>query len=448
MAATTRYTAALLSALSAVSVASTIPPLSYSSCVIRTVYTTVTVGAGWSATTSKSAVATTTVDDVDPAYTTVTVTQQYSIASSWSYPGVVFPTFSPDNLNPNGPFYNPNDFIPYYADWPGKPTKGQVEPPPLPTKASKPYGGASADQFKAPAWQEKGKDLTPELSQDETNGDSKWGLIDCPRLSPYAGLSGASVSASVTASHGPHYSSAPHSEYSYSYEGSSSSYGGAYGSASKSGGHYSGSSGAYHSDSSAFPSFTSRGNYSVSSGAFSKPTSSFSASSFSPSSFSHSSLTSSAINHTSFSSFSSASRSSFSSNHSIASNSSTSKCSAVDDTTELCGAMPDTGVTRRYDFNVGYATIAPDGVQKNGLVVNGQFPGPLIEANWGDFIEITVTNDLPVSSQSQGEGTSLHWHGFLQADTPYYDGVPSVQQCPITPGSSLTYKFRADHVGK
>jgi hypothetical protein len=52
-----------------------------------------------------------------------------------------------------------------------------------------------------------------------------------------------------------------------------------------------------------------------------------------------------------------------------------------------CGKAPDTGVTRTYDFSVSYQTIAPDGVKKNGLVVNGGFPGPLIEANWGDWVK-------------------------------------------------------------
>ena len=76
-----------------------------------------------------------------------------------------------------------------------------------------------------------------------------------------------------------------------------------------------------------------------------------------------------------------------------------------------------------------------------GLVINGGFPGPLIEANWGDMISVTVTNNLPDA------GTSLHWHGFLQKNTPYYDGVPSVQQCPIAPGKSFTYTFRAELYG-
>ena len=41
----------------------------------------------------------------------------------------------------------------------------------------------------------------------------------------------------------------------------------------------------------------------------------------------------------------------------------------------------------------------------------------------------------------------MHWHGIRQLGTPWYDGVPSVGQCPIAPGSSFTYRFRADSYG-
>jgi len=40
---------------------------------------------------------------------------------------------------------------------------------------------------------------------------------------------------------------------------------------------------------------------------------------------------------------------------------------------------PNTGVTRKYDWTVMDALLAPDGKQKNMIVVNGQYPGPLIE---------------------------------------------------------------------
>ena len=43
---------------------------------------------------------------------------------------------------------------------------------------------------------------------------------------------------------------------------------------------------------------------------------------------------------------------------------------------------PITGVTREYDWTVTKQACAPDGVNVTCLMVNGQFPGPAIEANW------------------------------------------------------------------
>lgn len=82
--------------------------------------------------------------------------------------------------------------------------------------------------------------------------------------------------------------------------------------------------------------------------------------------------------------------------------------------------LPNTGVTRYYNLDVAPAKLSPDGYQKDMLVFNGQFPGPLIEANWGDWVEITVTNSL----ESLDEGTSIHWHGLRQYQTQFADGVP------------------------
>jgi hypothetical protein len=107
--------------------------------------------------------------------------------------------------------------------------------------------------------------------------------------------------------------------------------------------------------------------------------------------------------------------------------------------------IPTTGITRYYTFNVSYQNIAPDGVQKQGIVINGAFPGPTIEANWGDWIQVTVTNSL--SSGGNPEGLAMHWHGILQKQTPFMDGVPGVSQCPIAPGNTFTYKFQADQYG-
>jgi FtsP/CotA-like multicopper oxidase with cupredoxin domain len=75
------------------------------------------------------------------------------------------------------------------------------------------------------------------------------------------------------------------------------------------------------------------------------------------------------------------------------------------------------------------------------LLANNQYPGPTIEANWGDYIEVRVHNNLT------DEGTSLHWHGMLQKEAKWMDGVPGFTQCPIAPGSDFTYRFRADLYG-
>ena len=104
---------------------------------------------------------------------------------------------------------------------------------------------------------------------------------------------------------------------------------------------------------------------------------------------------------------------------------------------------PNTGVIRQYDLTIARGFLAPDGVNKSVLLVNGQFPAPKIEANWGDTFQITVHNQITEPE----EGTALHWHGILQRATPWYDGVPSVQQCPIAPGKSMTYTFKADLYG-
>ncbi|OKL62274.1 hypothetical protein UA08_02861 [Talaromyces atroroseus] len=80
--------------------------------------------------------------------------------------------------------------------------------------------------------------------------------------------------------------------------------------------------------------------------------------------------------------------------------------------------------------------------EENKAIINGQFPGPLIEADWGDTISVTVANNIDTDT---AEGMTLHWHGLLQRKTPWMDGVPGVSQCPIPPGGgNFTYTFQVD----
>lgn len=48
--------------------------------------------------------------------------------------------------------------------------------------------------------------------------------------------------------------------------------------------------------------------------------------------------------------------------------------------------LPNTGRTVSYVFNVTRGVLSPDGYQQSMILVNGAFPGPLIEADWGDWI--------------------------------------------------------------
>lgn len=91
--------------------------------------------------------------------------------------------------------------------------------------------------------------------------------------------------------------------------------------------------------------------------------------------------------------------------------------------------------TRRFILHVSESTAALDGFLRPVLAINGQIPGPLIEANEGDRLEITVINQMSVP-------LTMHWHGLYQNGSNWEDGVTGVTQCPIPPyGGEYTYKF-------
>lgn len=100
------------------------------------------------------------------------------------------------------------------------------------------------------------------------------------------------------------------------------------------------------------------------------------------------------------------------------------------------------GTLRQYELNVTNMTLAPDGfINTQGKVFNNSYPGPWIQACWGDDIEIKVTNYL------EKNGTTIHWHGIRQNGTLDMDGVNGVTQCPIATNDSFTYKFKATQYG-
>lgn len=100
------------------------------------------------------------------------------------------------------------------------------------------------------------------------------------------------------------------------------------------------------------------------------------------------------------------------------------------------------GILRKYYLEVANHTISPDGVPFNqAKLFNASYPGPWIQACWGDTIEITVKNKLTTN------GTTIHWHGIRQLHSTEMDGVNGVTQCPIAPGESFTYRFKALQYG-
>ncbi|KAI9825321.1 MAG: hypothetical protein M1819_000567 [Sarea resinae] len=89
---------------------------------------------------------------------------------------------------------------------------------------------------------------------------------------------------------------------------------------------------------------------------------------------------------------------------------------------------------RTFNFTLHSGLRAPDGFRREVYLINGQQPGPLIEVEEDDILEVTVKNDLDVEN-------TIHWHGLFQRGSPQMDGTPGVTQYPIPPGGTYTYRF-------
>ena len=71
------------------------------------------------------------------------------------------------------------------------------------------------------------------------------------------------------------------------------------------------------------------------------------------------------------------------------------------------------------------------------IAINGQIPGPTIIVTNNQTIVVNVINTL------RAQGITLHWHGLFLRNTPWMDGTGFISQCPIAPGSTFTYIFKA-----
>jgi FtsP/CotA-like multicopper oxidase with cupredoxin domain len=118
--------------------------------------------------------------------------------------------------------------------------------------------------------------------------------------------------------------------------------------------------------------------------------------------------------------------------------------------TDYYSVTPDTGNVVTYDWEItSFLSTANqlNGIQKPVMAVNGQVPGPTIIANWGDEIVVNLKNSVNTGAVQTQNGTGIHFHGIQQKGTFQEDGIPSITQCPVAPGDTITYRWRATQYG-
>ncbi|WVZ12403.1 hypothetical protein V8G54_016933 [Vigna mungo] len=95
---------------------------------------------------------------------------------------------------------------------------------------------------------------------------------------------------------------------------------------------------------------------------------------------------------------------------------------------------------RFLTWKVTYGDIYPLGVKQQGILINGQFPGPQIDAVTNDNLIINVYNYLR-------EPFLISWNGLQHRRNSWQDGVEGTN-CPILPGRNLTYAIQVkDQIG-
>ena len=75
------------------------------------------------------------------------------------------------------------------------------------------------------------------------------------------------------------------------------------------------------------------------------------------------------------------------------------------------------------------------------ISVNGLTPGPTLIVSYKQTVIVNVLNAHP------SESVTIHWHGMSLYNTPWMDGMQYISQCPIQPGDSFRYIFKAEPSG-
>ncbi|XP_006396009.2 L-ascorbate oxidase homolog isoform X2 [Eutrema salsugineum] len=95
---------------------------------------------------------------------------------------------------------------------------------------------------------------------------------------------------------------------------------------------------------------------------------------------------------------------------------------------------------RFFNWNVTYGDIYPLGVRQQGILINGQFPGPDIHSVTNDNLIINVHNSLD-------EPFLISWNGVQNRRNSYVDGMYGTT-CPIPPRANYTYILQVkDQIG-
>ncbi|OAY29021.1 L-ascorbate oxidase homolog [Manihot esculenta] len=93
-----------------------------------------------------------------------------------------------------------------------------------------------------------------------------------------------------------------------------------------------------------------------------------------------------------------------------------------------------------FTWNVTYGTLSPLGVSQQVILINDQFPGPVINSTSNNNLVVNVFNNLD-------EPFLLTWSGIQQRKNSWQEGVLGTN-CPILPGTNYTYRFQVkDQIG-
>jgi FtsP/CotA-like multicopper oxidase with cupredoxin domain len=60
--------------------------------------------------------------------------------------------------------------------------------------------------------------------------------------------------------------------------------------------------------------------------------------------------------------------------------------------------------TSRFKLELTWTKGSPDGFERDMIHINGQYPGPTLKIQQGDWVEVEVCNQMPFN-------TSIHFHG-------------------------------------